>query len=173
MFCPACGNPVAAGVRFCPRCGAQMAAPPPPVYPVAAMRPPRVLRNLQALGILWCVFGGYRIIVGLLGILFVRVSSWSHYSYGAWGWHRNVFFWPSWMNGMIPLIFLVAGATAILAFVAGYGLLSRRPWARVLAIVLAILALLKFPVGTALGIYTLWVLAPAQSRAEYDAIAEP
>ena len=34
-----------------------------------------------------------------------------------------------------------------------------------LAIVVAILALLKFPIGTALGIYTLWVLAPSSFRA--------
>jgi hypothetical protein len=42
----------------------------------------------------------------------------------------------------------------------------------VLAIVVAILTLLKFPFGTALGIYTLWVLAPSMSGAEYEAIAE-
>jgi hypothetical protein len=42
----------------------------------------------------------------------------------------------------------------------------------VLGIVVAILSLLKFPIGTALGIYTLWVLAPAESGAEYDAIAD-
>jgi hypothetical protein len=34
------------------------------------------------------------------------------------------------------------------------------------------LALLKFPFGTALGIYTLWVLAPSTSGMEYDAIAD-
>ena len=42
----------------------------------------------------------------------------------------------------------------------------------VLAIIAAILALLKFPIGTALGIYTLWVLAPGASGLEYDAIAD-
>jgi hypothetical protein len=42
-----------------------------------------------------------------------------------------------------------------------------------LTIVLAVLALFKFPFGTALGIYTLWVLAPATSAMEYDSMAEP
>jgi hypothetical protein len=40
------------------------------------------------------------------------------------------------------------------------------------AIIAAIFALIKFPLGTALGIYTLWVLAPGASGLEYDAIAD-
>jgi len=34
--------------------------------------------------------------------------------------------------------------------------------------VLGILVVLRFPFGTALGIYTLWVLAPEESAREYD-----
>jgi hypothetical protein len=33
-------------------------------------------------------------------------------------------------------------------------------------------ALLNVPIGTALGIYTLWVLLPAQSDEEYKALAQ-
>jgi hypothetical protein len=58
-------------------------------------------------------------------------------------------------------------ATAIGAFVflisipniiAGIGLLKYKSWARILAIILAVLNLFAFPIGTALGIYTLWAL---------------
>jgi hypothetical protein len=56
-------------------------------------------------------------------------------------------------------------ALGIPGLLAGYGLLTRKPWARVLAIVVGILGLLNFPVGTAIGIYTLWVLMqPAASE---------
>lgn len=41
---------------------------------------------------------------------------------------------------------------------AGVGLLKYQPWARILSIVLSALNLLNVPVGTALGIYGLWVL---------------
>jgi hypothetical protein len=34
--------------------------------------------------------------------------------------------------------------------------------------VLGVLALIKIPFGTALGIYTLWVLAPRASWAEWE-----
>ena len=55
-----------------------------------------------------------------------------------------------------------------LAILTGYALLTRQNWGRILAIVLAILALIKIPFGTGLGIYTLWVLAPQASGAEWD-----
>jgi hypothetical protein len=61
---------------------------------------------------------------------------------------------------------------ATLSFLVGFSLMTRKPWGRTLAIVVAILQLIKIPFGTALGIYTLWVLAPATSGAEYDAIAD-
>ena len=46
----------------------------------------------------------------------------------------------------------------IVDVVAGYGLLNYKSWAHILAIILAILNLCLFPIGTALGIYALWVL---------------
>jgi len=42
--------------------------------------------------------------------------------------------------------------------VAGYGLLRRRVWGRILALVVGFLGLINFPLGTAIGIYTFWVL---------------
>lgn len=42
--------------------------------------------------------------------------------------------------------------------IAGWGLLSYKNWARIVAIVLCVLHLLNFPWGTAMGIYGLWVL---------------
>jgi hypothetical protein len=47
---------------------------------------------------------------------------------------------------------------ALPGFLAGYGLLKQREWGRILAIVIAFLNLLNFPLGTLLGIYALWVL---------------
>ena len=47
---------------------------------------------------------------------------------------------------------------------------SRQSWARMLAIVLGALSLLDMPFGTALGIYSLWVLLAAKSEEEYRQI---
>jgi hypothetical protein len=77
------------------------------------------------------------------------------------------------MHWFIPFITILVYLRGALGALVGIGLLRRERWARPLALVVGVLALLKIPFGTALGIYTLWVLVPAQSAMEYDAIAAP
>ncbi|MCP3169132.1 hypothetical protein [Myxococcus qinghaiensis] len=62
--------------------------------------------------------------------------------------------------------FLIGGglSACVLAFglpgvIAGIGLLKRRRWSRVLALVLGIIGLFNFPLGTCLGIYAIWFYA--------------
>ncbi len=42
--------------------------------------------------------------------------------------------------------------------IGGIGLLKRRGWARILVLIIGILDLVNIPIGTAIGIYTIWVL---------------
>jgi hypothetical protein len=65
----------------------------------------------------------------------------------------------------IPILGITGGAmvaflvlASVPGMVAGWGLMKFRPWARILALVLSILALILFPFGTLVGIYGLWVL---------------
>lgn len=61
-----------------------------------------------------------------------------------------------------PLIGTAVGgfltALALPGLLTGIGLLKRKPWSRIAAAVLGILNLMNFPLGTAVGVYTLWVL---------------
>lgn len=52
---------------------------------------------------------------------------------------------------------------SLLGLVTGIGLLRRKPWARVLALVGAVLKLFNVPIGTAIGAYTFWVLMQAEA----------
>jgi hypothetical protein len=52
------------------------------------------------------------------------------------------------------------------SLVGGIGLSKRCEWARILVLVLSFINLLAFPLGTALGIYSLWVLW-GNERREY------
>jgi hypothetical protein len=54
------------------------------------------------------------------------------------------------------------------SIVCGWGLLKFRPWARILAIVLAAIALLGFPYGTVFGVYALWVLFSKGTEAMFE-----
>lgn len=66
--------------------------------------------------------------------------------------------------GGIAMLLLVI---AIPGFLAGWGLLKGKSWARVLTIVLSALNLLSVPVGTALGIYGLWVLTQPEAERQF------
>ena len=60
------------------------------------------------------------------------------------------------LAGTALVVFLLA--TSLPGLIAGIGLLKFRPWARILAIVVAVINLIHIPFGTAVGIYALWVL---------------
>lgn len=142
----------------------------PPYAPPVLL--PRVQRHLQTLGSLWIVFAVYRIVSGLIGMFFVRMFVGRRFG-GDWPFgHGGFLVGPSWMH-LMPVIAAVTVCLALFAAFVGYSLLTRRTWGRVLGIIAGVLVLFKFPFGTALGIYTLWVLAPSTSGLEYDSIAQP
>lgn len=68
--------------------------------------------------------------------------------------------------GLFVAGFLVL--TALPGIVGGFGLLKGKNWARVLVIFLAVLDLIDFPIGTAIGAYTLWVLLNDETTAMFD-----
>ncbi len=188
MFCQACGSPIPVTEAFCLQCGAPAVAPPPafsappPVYgapppnaypmPTQVMVAPRVQQHVHTLGILWFIYGAYRAAAGIFAALFLMGVATPPF-FGGIG-SRGLPFLPfaPVMGGLAAVAGVFILLTSCLAFVTGFALINRKSWGRTLAIVAAILSLIKFPFGTALGIYTLWVLAPATSGMEYDAIAD-
>lgn len=61
-------------------------------------------------------------------------------------------------GGIIGLLSIFFGLLALPALLGGWGLLNYKPWARIVVIVLSVLNLLNFPIGTLIGGYSLWVL---------------
>lgn len=61
----------------------------------------------------------------------------------------------SWIGGFVFAFFAVVSLPSIAA---GWGLLERAEWARILTIILSVLNLLAVPIGTIMGVYGLWVL---------------
>lgn len=47
---------------------------------------------------------------------------------------------------------------SIPGIIVGIGLLKRRSWAEVIALVLGLINIFNVPIGTILGVYTLWVI---------------
>jgi hypothetical protein len=59
------------------------------------------------------------------------------------------------IGGFVFILILVLSLPGLII---GIGLVQFRPWARVPGIILSALDLLSIPLGTALGVYGLWVL---------------
>jgi phage shock protein PspC (stress-responsive transcriptional regulator) len=163
MFCDGCGTAVQPGQGFCSKCGKQI------VGPVALMQPvrSRVKEHVRLVGLLWLAFSAFNAIGGV--ILYVIANTLLvHLRRG--GVEGGP---PAFLTPLLSTVAILLLAKAACGFVAGWGLTQREPWARVVVLVLAFVSLFtNIPFGTALGIYTMWVLLPAESEQDYEAMAE-
>ena len=151
MYCDACGAPMTPEQQFCQRCGKQAGAAP--LMPPAQSR---LAGHIRLLGILWLAVSAFRLIPGLLFLL--ASPFWMQFVPPE---VRHMVFG---FVGLFGTLFLIG---AIIGFAAGWGLLERKPWARMVTLILGLVSLFDVPVGTTLGIYTLWVLLPARTEEEY------
>lgn len=55
-------------------------------------------------------------------------------------------------------VFLIIGIVSLPELIAGIGLWREREWGRILSIIVCAIGLFNVPIGTAIGIYGLWVL---------------
>lgn len=182
MFCNSCGTALQPDDRFCRRCGAAVETPgtsaPAGTAPAAAGPAPvgvvqpvrgRVARHLQSLSILWIVVSIFRALGGVVLIWVGRI-----FLPNLRAWIPDAQVEPP----IPPFVFsLVSGigfallALGIFGLAAGWGLMQREAWARTGALILAILSLPEVPVGTILGIYTLWALMAPDGDEEYRSLA--
>jgi len=159
MFCDRCGAATQPDQRFCGRCGKELSTG-------ALAHPPasRVREHIRLLGILWLALSALNAVAAavlftLANTLFAHLREMPDVP-------------PDVPAGFLHSLFSVIGFFVLIkaacGFFAGWGLLQRAPCARMLTIVLSFIALFNIPLGTALGIYGLWVLLPAQSEKEYE-----
>ena len=158
MFCDACGAALQPGQAYCTRCSKQV------IGPVVAGSG-RVARHAHLLGILWIAYSALSLIGGVVLMIV------SHTIFGRFGLHSMPGGPPLFIRPLLSAIAVVLLVKAALGIAAGLGLLQRQDWGRILAIVLGVISLINIPFGTALGIYTLWVLVSPGADKEYAALA--
>ena len=108
------------------------------------------------------ILGWTYVILGLLGILLAVVLGLILAGIGMITGDQTA------NNILLVIAILVGGISALLSVpgvIAGIGLLGLKRWARVLAIILGILNLPGFPVGTLLGVYSLYVMLDDETSA--------
>lgn len=110
----------------------------------------------KVLGILFVVFASFQLLVMLflgmfLSTIFTFVISQAE--------PKDVPILQMVMNIVRYIPALVIIFLALPALIAGIGLLAKQKWAMILALIIGCLNIFSFPVGTALGVYTIWVYA--------------
>jgi len=162
MFCDGCGAAVQPGQAFCNKCGKQI------VGSIAVMqpRPGRVQGHVRLLALFWLAFSAFNT-VGAAVLYILANTLFAHL--GEMGAPETA---GTFLRPLLSVVAIFLFAKAAIGFIAGWGLLQHERWARVLALVLGFISLFtNIPFGTALGIYTMWVLLSADSEREYEALA--
>jgi hypothetical protein len=123
--------------------------------------------HVRLLGLFWLAFSAFNT-VGAIVLYILANTLFAHARELGAPEASTAFLRP-----LLSVIAILLLAKAALGFLAGWGLLQREAWARILALVLAFVSLFtNIPFGTALGVYTMWVLLPSESEREYEALAE-
>jgi hypothetical protein len=154
MFCSQCSNEVESHAQFCSKCGHAL---------TVASRHHDMSMHVNVLG--W-IYVGCSILMGILSMIVIFASQLIT---------RLPIPWPPEVPpGVVPFIgsmVVFAGLMMLLMAAgiaaAGIGLLQYRNWGRVLAAIMAVLLVFKIPFGTAIAIYTFWVLFSEEGRVHY------
>ena len=168
MFCSGCGQSLAPGQAFCSQCGRPVGVPVPPV-PGLEFQLDSYAGKVKLLSIFWFIYAGLNLVLGFAGLAIMRAffsgqfAPWMH---GPWA-HGPMP--PEFLgSALIPLVWAFLILRVGLALLAAWGLLAHTRWGRILAIIVAILSILKFPFGTAMAIWTLIVLLGYRNARLYE-----
>lgn len=109
--------------------------------------------QVRLLGILYILYHGLSFAVILLAALVVGAAGLFSGDFEAFA-----------ITSMVACgLAILAMVTVLPGIIAGWGLLKFRPWARILAIVVALFDLWSIPFGTLLAIYAMYVLFSGKS----------
>lgn len=77
------------------------------------------------------------------------------------------------MAGVAVFVTLILGIFSLPEIIGGIGVLKHKNWARYLILIIAVFNLFNIPVGTAVGIYSIWVLMQDETESLFsDEISE-
>ncbi len=105
-------------------------------------------RHVSLLGLLHLILGCFGLLVAL--VVFVALVGG-----GILSGEAGAFFVTTTLGTIIGLFLTVISLPSVIA---GLGLMARKSWARPLTLVVSVFHLFNIPFGTALAVYSFWVL---------------
>lgn len=166
MFCSGCGLAIPPGQGFCPQCCRPAAMPVPPV-PGLEFEVQIYAGKVKTLGVVWMIYAALTLLTGIAGLAFANAFFAGHFGPWSHGPMPPMFFMPAILHFAWFFLVLRTG----LALVAGWGLMERAPWGRIVAIVAAFVTIFSFShilFGTAMGIWTLILLLGYRNSMLYE-----
>ncbi len=157
MYCDKCGAQVQPDQAFCSRCGKQLGGS----VATIRLRRGRVQEHLNLVAIFWMAFSALNAIGGIV-LIVIANTLFVHGRVNA----------PPFLHPLLGTLGIFILAKAAIGLAAAFGLMQHETWARTLVLILSFIALfISIPFGTALGVYTMWVLMPRDSEKEYESMA--
>ena len=118
-------------------------------------------QHIRILSVLFIIFG----ILGLVfAVTFFLVGAGTVATILSVNPDPNAQIGAAWAGGCLTLFAALFGLLALPSIIAGWGLSQNKSWARILTIVIAVLSLPHFPVGTAIGVYALVIMFNDETR---------
>ena len=119
-------------------------------------------KHIKAIGILWIAKGILGILVGFFALsILLAIGFFASASAGE--------------QEALPVLaiigFSIASLLTVLSIpdiIAGIGILKMKQWGKIIGLIVAALNLIDIPFGTALGIYTFWVLLNDETQKLYE-----
>jgi hypothetical protein len=122
-----------------------------------------VMKNhIQILGVLYILFG-------LLGVVVAVIFFDALAGRGPIPGKMKLIFSTSGFGSVLALFFVLVSLPGIIG---GLALLMRKSWARIWVLILGFVNIFNIPLGTMLGIYTIWVLMSEEATNALDSGAE-
>ena len=118
--------------------------------------------HVKVVGILWIIWGALGLIIGIF-VASILIGA---------GLIANIESGDTEPLGILTIIAtFITGLFLILSLpdiIVGIGIMKRKQWGRILGFILAALNLLSIPFGTALSIYTFFVLLSPESQKIFE-----
>ena len=168
MFCSGCGRELRNGAGILPAVWPGGRAARAAGGPAArlSVRIIKLCRQNARARHPWLVWAGLSLMPGFVGLRFLQ----AFLSGGFGPWAQNQHMFPDWFgSALIHFAMAIIVLRAVVCAVAGWGLLERTQWGRIMAIIAAVSAC-QNPVGTAIGIASLVILLGYRNSTLYDSL---